>query len=624
MSIGTPAITGFSGFNSGLPIDDIVAKLIAAEHRPIDLMQQRQNVIKKKQSTYSSVQTKVSDLLSSIKKLTTRGFDGTSIFDGMTGTSSNKDIATATTTGTASPQTISLEVKSLPSQTKAASLAGVSNFSTATELSALGITTGNFTMFVNGVEKTIAVDASAGKTINDVLTAIQAAVPEITGASVVDGKIQLNYNVGAPPTITFGGGGDTSNFLGKTHLNTAVQNVGAGTFTSSQRISTIALGEVASGASNTSTAVVDGTFTINGVTFDSTGKSINQIISDINNSAAQVMASYNSGNDTFQLVSKDTGSTLISLGDSTTGGGTGNFLTAMGLINGGNTTTSQTAGKNTEFVLNGVTMYSTSAVVDETVTGLTGVTLNLKSAQPGTTISINVQKDTDSLKAAIKDVVEKYNSAIAYIDLQTDAKNKGTLAGESSLIGLRNQIRSLFTTNVGALSASAYDNLQSIGISTGAVSGSATATPMLKFDESKFDAALATDPNVVKKLFVGQDLVGGQDGSASDDNMEGILTQINHLLSDTTYTDTGGNTQYGALYNGGDNAKGLFAAYQASAGKRLEDLDKSISRAEDRLARREKTLRQQFLAMDKMVGLYQSQGNALNGLIAQLTANSKG
>jgi len=628
-------ISGFAGFNSGLPIDDIVSQLIAAQRTPIDLMEKRQTKIKSQQAAYTQVQSKVSDLLTAIKKITTRNFDGTSIFDNMTASSSDDSIATASVTPQAAAQTLSLEVVSLPSSTKAYSRTGISNFSAATELNTLGITDGNFTVTVNGVSHTFTVDASAGgDTVGDVMTAVDTQFAEITGASIVDGKIQFTYDTGAPPTVIFGAGADTSNFLAKTKLNTAVNDSGAGTLTSSQRISTIDLSSAAVGGTpNTTTAITSGSFTINGVTFstqkaDLSEKTIQEIIDEINaSSAANVTASFNTGNDTFKLVSKDTGTALISLEDASTGlAGGSNFLTAMGLIEpGGNTANSQDSGTNAQFTLNGVTMYATSSTVDETVTGLSGVTLDLKAAQPGSTIQISIGKDTESLKTAISDVIEKYNAAITYIDQQTDSQNAGTLAGETRLKSLRQQIRSMFTTSVAGLNNSAYSSLQMIGISTGAVGSSGgTATAQLQFDSSKLEAALADDPSTVEKLFVAQNLGGAQDGSSADDEMDGIFTQLFHLLADTTYVNSSGNTSFGALYDGPDeNSNGFFAAYQDSATKRLSALDKSITDAEARLELRRKALYTQYLAMDKMVGQYQSQGNALQNLISQLTANSK-
>jgi flagellar hook-associated protein 2 len=612
-------ITGFAGFNSGLPIDDIITKLMAVEQQPLTNMQAQISAIQKQQSIYTSVQSKVNDLLTAIKKLTTRNFDGTSMFDAMIGKSTDDATVSATATGLASPQSLSVEVKTLPSQTVATSTGQVGKFDATTPISALGITSGNFTVYSNITAYTIAVND--GDTIGDVLSRINTAVPDTeisADPTVVNNKINIGYVSGAK--IQLGAGGDTSNFLAITHMLTGVDD-GAGNITASQTNTTIDLNQaVSDAASNIGTPVTDGTFTINGVSFDTTGKSLNQVVADINNSSAGVTASFNIGNNTFQLQSKTTGSTLMNLAD-----GTGNFLTAMHLITAGDAVTSQTAGTNAQFVVNGATMYATGTTVDETITGLKGVTLNLKQAKPGTTIQVNIQKDTDSLTSAVKDMVDKYNTAISYIDQQTDAQSKAPLAGETRLKALRNQIRGLFSSQVGALSGTSYDSLQQVGITTGSVGSSAgKASPQLQLDTTKLTAALVADPNTVKKLFIGQNLTGAFDNTVGDDNMEGALTQILHALSDTTYTDASGNTGYGALYRGTDEtSQGIFAAYQTASQKRIDALNQSIQRTQARLDQKQATLRQQFLAMDQMVGQYQSQGSAITNLINQMSASNK-
>lgn len=613
---------GVGGFNSGLDINSIISQLISIEHRPIDLMQQREDTIKKQQTAYSNVQSKVNDLLTSIKALTARDFNGKSIFDNLIASSSDATAVSATVTSSATPQTLSVEVKALPTSTVATSTAGVGTFNNATTAADLGITAGNFTIFTKQTSTdtptATVISVASTDTMSTIMTRIKNALkPDVSSptVSIVDGKINIDYSSRLTAQVSFGSGSDTSDFLSKTFLNTAIDD-GAGTITSSQRITTINLNQAVSSASaNIATPVTDGTFSINGVSFDTTGKSLSTIITEINNSSAGVTAAFNKGSNTFQLTSKTAGSTMIGLQN-----GTSNFLTAMNLISGTDTTSSQVAGHNAEFVLNGTTMYATSATVDETVTGLTGVTLNLNKAQPGTTLQVTVAKDTDSLVKAIKDVVAKYNTAINYIDDQTKvdtsastngkSANNGPLAGENSLKQLRAQLRSMFTQGVAGLAGSSYDSLQMVGVSTGAVgstSGSASAT--LQLDETKLRAALTANPNNVRKLFIAQDLPAGTPGT--DDGFNGTFTNILHYLSDTTYKDGSGNTLFGALYNGGDGSQGLFAAYQGSAQKRISQLDDSIKKAEDRLTIRQQTLQKQFLAMDQLVGQYKNQGSAL-------------
>src|SRR5438128_1373440 len=130
-----------SGFNSGLPVNDIISQLMAVERKPLDLIQQKVDKIKLQQGVYNNVQSRVSDLLVSVEKLTKRNvLDNSTIFHAKSAKFTDESIATGSATKDASPQTLSLEVKSLPSQTKASSLAGVGRFDNLTTMAELGVT----------------------------------------------------------------------------------------------------------------------------------------------------------------------------------------------------------------------------------------------------------------------------------------------------------------------------------------------------------------------------------------------------------------------------------------------------------------------------------------------------
>jgi flagellar capping protein FliD len=608
------SLASATGLNSGLDISTIISKLIAIDQGSIDAITARKTDISKQQAAYTAIQTKTSDLMTAIKKMTNRNFDGTTIFDQMTTSSSSPTIASATVATGAAAQTINLEVQALPTQTRAASTGLVGKFDTTASLSQLGITAGQFTMYLNNTAHTFTLDPT--KTVGDVFNDISTEFGGAVTPSIVNGKINLAYTGGAATKIQFGSGADTSNFLTKMHLDTSI-NDGTGNITASQGATTFSTSTVLSASGDLNTAVTDGTFTINGVSFDTTGKSLSQMLTDINASSANVVANFNSTTNKFELSSKATGSTYISMAN-----GTGNFLTAMNLVSGTDSTTSQTLGANAKFVLNGTTMYSTSTSVNQNVTGITGVTLNLNAASVGTTVQIGVAPDTGSLTTAVTDIVAKYNAVISAIDTQTDStSDTALLKGDSRLKDLRNTLRTLFTSNVSGTTT--YTSLQQMGITTGAVGTGAVSkgSPQLQFDSAQLIAALTTNPSTVKKLFIGRDLTGTQNGGLGDDNMQGALTLISHKLSDQLYTDGGGG--YGALYGGtGDSNQGMFASYQTSAAARIKSLNDSISRAQDRLALKQTRLQQQYQAMDTLIGQYQQQGTAVTSLINSLKSSS--
>ncbi len=582
----------FGGLSSGLPVDDIISQLIALERRPIDLLQQQVADLQLNDASFKSAQDRASKLLQTMETLTAQSVLDQDLFRAKLVTSSSEDIATATATENAAIQTINLEVVNLATQTKAESISGVGALATgATALSDLAqgsLTDGDFTVFVNGVASTVTVDTS--QDLNSVLTQM-SGIAGINSASVVGGQIVLDYTGGT--VVQLGANGDDSNFLNNTFLQTGTQT--ATSITSGIPLSTLQTDELLnSAAANLATAVTDGTFTIGDATFDTTGKNLNEIISEINNSSdAGVTASFNVAENTLELSALESGSSLITLAD-----GTGNFLTAMGLIDGGgDTTIGQTAGENAEFILNGSTLYSASNTVNSGISGLSGVTLELAGENVGSPIEITIGRDTSELKAQLNSFVTDYNSLIEYIDEQMDGENPNAqLVGEGGLRRLRNSVRTLVSDFVSGLNQ--YSSLSLVGISTGAITGAGgTATPTLSINEATLDAALADDPEQIRELMVGTN---------------GIFTRMETLLDQALFDDPG------------NDADGLFFGHTNSIQDRIDDVNDSISRSELRLERRESFLRQQFTAMERAIAEAQAQGSALNGLLAQLAANNNG
>lgn len=655
------SLGGVGGFNSGFDVNSIIAQLMTMEQRPIDLMAQKKAVVNKQQAAFTSIQNKTRSLLTSISTLTSRDIvTQKTLFEQMKATSSDTKSVSASVSNSAAAQTLNVEVMALPTSTIATSLNGIGRFvegMTIDDLSSISdrdVKPGSFTFYstTGGVTTAHTVNVALTDTVGDIFAQMEAAAPGLDASiDPATGKVKLDYSSSSITQLTLGAGGDTSDFLAKTFLNTGINN-GSGVITASQPVSTVDRdAAVTSGSANLATTVLGGSqFTINGVTFNANGKSLNTLIDEINKSNAGVTANFNRGSNKFELVAKDPGNSLINLQDEAGG----NFLAAMGLINGSGSAASQVAGTNAHFKINGVEMYSASSSVDENITGITGVTLNLKKVAVGTTTQITIQNDTDAVVNQVADIIEKYNAVIDEIAKQTkidpeaknsgDTANNGPLAGNSTIKNFRNQLRGLFTQSVGgALANTAYGSLQMVGISSSAKAlGSSTtettdetdgettdttknttkdtsssSTPTvdgkLYLDKAALRAALADDPESLKKLFMGVNLQGNNT-TPGDDGLDGTFTKIQRLISDKTYTDSNGKTGFGALYNLNDGAKGLFASYQDSANKRIKALTDSIQRANDRLALKEKTLRQQYLAMDKMVGQYKQQGAALSSL----------
>jgi flagellar hook-associated protein 2 len=126
-----------------------------------------------------------------------------------------------------------------------------------------------------------------------------------------------------------------------------------------------------------------------------------------------------------------------------------------------------------------------------------GVTLRLLATQTASPVSITVTRDVDSIRAKIDEFVTAYNDLVAFIneqfDYDADTGETGTLFGEYRLSQLHNQLASIISNPIDGI-ASGWSLLSQIGIRLG-------ADGALTVDSSELDAALADDPDAVRRLF---------------------------------------------------------------------------------------------------------------------------
>jgi flagellar hook-associated protein 2 len=577
-----PPIT-LSGFSSGIPVDQIISQLISIERRPITGFQQQISRIRSQDSVYNSINQTAVKIQSGLQALTQNTVSNPDLFGRKTATSTTTATATASVDNSAAaPQSLSLTVNTVATATKASTQAGsfgagvgqaVVMGSAMNTIFPKTISSGTMTLFRNGTP--ININVTNTDTLSTLNTAIQGATGGNTSLSAnANGALTLTDSGGA--TISLGGSADTSNFADITGLKFATP----GTSISGKNLTRVDLNtDVTTAGANLNTTVTGGsTFSIGTASFTVGNKSLNTLINEINNSAnAGVTISYNSSTNKMEMISKQTGSQYVNMSDTS-----GNFLTAMGLIVGGNSTTSQTRGTNAEFVLNGSTIQSASNSVTSDITGVAGLTLNVIS--PGTS-TINISSDKKPLSDNIKSFINDFNSLIQSIDTNTNGQT-GALAGDSALIFFRNNLRrAVADRNTSA--PAGYQSLSTIGISTGAVTGTSSFGTSLVLDETKLSTALETDPDAVRELMIGT---------------TGIMTRVKAMI-DSAVKDAPQDTE-----------DGLFPARNSSSQRRIDQLNRTIERAEARLVKKEELLRRQYTAMESAISKFRSQGNALAGL----------
>jgi flagellar hook-associated protein 2 len=208
---------------------------------------------------------------------------------------------------------------------------------------------------------------------------------------------------------------------------------------------------------------------------------------------------------------------------------------------------------------------------------LQGVDVTVSAASVGSTVEVQVSRDTEQASTSAKGLVDAVNSILTDIATQTKynatTKTSGALSGDAS-------VRTLGTDLLDAVYPGDGTTLAGIGIQTDRYG-------QLVLDEDKFAEAYAADPNsVTAKLTALAGRIQGVADVASDP-YEGTITTA--VTGRTTTID------------------------------RLKD---SIDAWDDRLALRRESLTRQFTALETALSQMNSQSSWLSGQLSSLSSSS--
>ncbi|GBF33179.1 flagellar hook-associated protein FliD [Desulfocucumis palustris] len=326
-----------------------------------------------------------------------------------------------------------------------------------------------------------------------------------------------------------------------------------------------------------------------------------------------IQASYDATLDRLFLTTTSTGADReITVKD----GGSGSLSRMLKLTTDSDVTDS---GSDASIKIDGTdfTFSSNNATVN-------GVTYNLKSASPGTTVNVNVSQDVDKVYNAIKDFVDLYNTTITTVQEKTKEKRykdytpltdeqkeemtenqieqweklarQGLLKNDSILTDIVYKMRTNMASSVsGIVSFQNYDNLADIGIKTAIYTSNSSEDGKLTIDETSLREAIAKDPEGVMQLFT----------KSSDNYSEkGIAASIYDNLSSgiSSLSDKAG---YGTdLYD------------DSTIGKKITEIDDDIDDLEDRLGDIEERYWNQFTAMEQAIMKLNSQSTWLTNMFS--------
>ncbi|MDX1654447.1 MAG: flagellar filament capping protein FliD [Candidatus Competibacteraceae bacterium] len=241
------------------------------------------------------------------------------------------------------------------------------------------------------------------------------------------------------------------------------------------------------------------------VTIDASNNTLAGVRDAINQADIGVQASIINDGTGYRLVTTatDTGAAnglKISVAD-----GDGNDLDTAGLsqlafdptagAGSGKNLTQTVAALDAKLWVDGIQVTGTS----NTLAGVVqGVTLNLKSAQPGTTTTLNVAHDTGKVTELLEGFVESYNELIGTIDNLTRfdpaSGDKGPLLGDAGARTIVSQLRSIIGARVPGAEEGTLRSLADLGIIT-------QRDGTLGLDQDKLAKAIQLDPEGIAPLF---------------------------------------------------------------------------------------------------------------------------
>lgn len=527
---------------AGIDVGQIVSGFIAVDRQPIDRLTSRQSAVKLQSDAVARLRTSFENLRTTASGLVTNGISKFS-------SSVSSSAVTASLSSSAAAGTISFTVdqlarahgmrtsSGLASSTSVVTTASALALSTTTTKLGLGaadvgagVTAGKYTVTVTqatvgavksatsalagsttitaGVNDTVAVEvdgvaktltlAAGTYTASALNTAVQSAATAANAGltSSLDGTGRLRLTTtheGSSATIKVTGG----SALGALGLGTdaaAIAGTDGAVKIGDNPVTTVTSAGTGAGPVAVSTGTGNLTFDVVGglrtgtatVAVVSTGdRTLGSVATAINGANVGATASavkVADGNWLLQLNSKSTGTDgMLALKSSV-------FAGVGGLVD---TSTAQNAKITIGSGAGQYSVTSGSNVFSEVMPGVS-LTVNTESATP---VNVSVARNESATADAVSNLVAAVNKVISEIALQTKYDPKTSkaspLSADAGIRRLADEVRAAVTALVGDAST---------GLATAiGIDGQRDGT--LKFDSTKFIAALQNDPAAVERFF---------------------------------------------------------------------------------------------------------------------------
>lgn len=560
-------IVSVSGLASGVQWQDLIDQVIAAERaQRVTPISGQIDANQKRIEAWKSFQTLVSRLETAARALN----DGTSyrsfVANGGTSLLSGRSLVTATAGAAAVPASYDVEVLQLARAEKLAS-GPVTDITAALDSLDPGFTGGTFT--INGREVVLAAADSLAQVRDKINAANTGTNPSGVTASILtvgpnDHRLILtSVNTGAAGIRIGEGDGQV---LGQLGISSTSQSAAFGD-TASPLAGILGL----SSPPAVRTIVIEG----REITVDLANDSLQSVLNRIQAAAAEA------GEDPGEAASivNDGAGFRLQVRGSVTGRAddedTRAVLAALGFGREGLTT----PGTNSLMRIDGIEVGRTTNSVSDAVQG---VALNLQGAEAGTTVQLDIARDTDAMVAAVKEFAAAYTELRAFVDGQ---RGEGKpLASNSTLRGAMTSFTNVMLTSIDELET-AFSRAAEVGVSL-------SRTGTLDVDEAKLRAAISSNPADVHALFAGR---------TGDPPVEGLAGRM--------------MTAAASIVRAGD---GTVSIQLDSLDRSNTSLQRRLGDAETRLELRRQTLVDQFARMETALSALNAQGDWLTSQLDAL------
>lgn len=268
-----------------------------------------------------------------------------------------------------------------------------------------------------------------------------------------------------------------------------------------------------------------------------------------------------------------------------------------------------------------------------------GLTINVKGEfgydendvlienDPDTVVEIDAQVDADSIVDAVKAMVDEYNAIIELVNKELTTKPDRDYApltseqkkelsedeieawekkAKEGLLYADSDIRSLSSDLRFIIGGGIAQELAEMGIST---SSTYSDNGKLTFDETKFRAALASNPERVQQIFAESSVTNTNGNGTST----GIATALKNVM-DKYVSTTGAMESKGILIRKAGHESSPMSVTENTMYKQLQEIEKLITKFQERLETERDRYIKQFTSLETLI----SQMNSQSGFLSQL------